>query len=141
MENSFFGKDDFRKCVRELVMPLKEYYFIRRKCTEFYVNDDASVYSRWSPFEGVSVETTIIPTEDGHIRTHIIEADREYIAYDCGFSLWEEDGDVLGNGEKVLIKTFPNLNLYDPRPLNIKAIKYRIPIGKTKIETKVIYPE
>ncbi len=117
------------------------YYFIRRKCTEFYVNDDAIVYSKWSPFKGVSVETTIIPTEDGHKRTHTIESDREYIAYDCGFSLWENSGDVLGDGEKVLIKTFPNLNLYDPRSLNIKAIKYRIPKGKSKIESKIIYPE
>ena len=117
------------------------YYFIRRKCNEFYVNDDASVYSKWSPFEGVSVETTVVPTEYGHIRTHTIEADREYVAYDCGFSLWEESGEVLGNGEKVLINTFPNLNLYDPRCLNIKAVKYTIPKGKSKIETMIIYPE
>ena len=118
------------------------YYFIRRNCTEFCVNDDASVYSKWSPFDGVTVETLIIPTEDGHIRRHTIESDGEYIAYDSTFQLPGEDGEVKSDkGEAEIIHTCPNLNLYDPRRLNMKAIKYTIPKGKSQFETKVIYPK
>lgn len=124
-----------------LMFECKGHYFIRRKCSSFCVNKDASVYSKWSPFAGVTVETLIIPTEYGHIRKHTVLSEGEYTAYDCGFALWEDSGDIQGGGEKILLKTLPNLNLYDPRCLLMKAIKYIIPKGKTKIETKVIYPE
>ncbi len=124
-----------------LAFECKGHYFIRRKCIDYRVNDDASVYSKWSPFDGVTVETLIIPTEYGHIRKHTIESDGEYVAYDCGFQAKGDCGDVEGNGEKVLIETNPNLNLYDPHMLNMKAVKYRIPQGITTLETKVIYPE
>lgn len=124
-----------------LMFEHKGHYFVRRNCIEFYLNDDASVYSKWSPFDGVTVETLIIPTATGHIRRHTVVADDEYIAYDCGFQAFEDSGDVKGDGEKVSIKTLPNLNLYDPRCLGMKAIKYRINKGETKLETEVIYPE
>lgn len=118
------------------------YYFIRRDCMEYKVNDDASVYSKWSPFDGVTVETLVIPTDDGHIRRHTIESDGEYIAYDCGFGLFEDSGDVISEtGEKEEILTCPNLNLYDPRRLHMKAVKYIIPKGKSQFETRVIYPK
>ena len=116
-------------------------WFIRRNCTEFCVNDDASVYSKWSPFDGVTVETLIIPTEDGHIRRHTIESDGEYIAYDCGFGLSEDSGDVISEkGEKEEICTCPNLNLYDPHRLNMKAVRYTIPKGESQFETHIVYP-
>lgn len=124
-----------------LMFENKGYYFIRRKCSEFCVNDDASVYSKWSPFDTVTVETLIIPTEYGHLRRHTVMSDGEYIAYDCGFQTLDDSGDIEGNGEKVSIKTLPNLNLYDPRCQSMKAIKYIISKGETKLETKVIYPE
>ena len=124
-----------------LMFEHRGYYFVRRECSEFCVNDDATVYSKWSPFDGVTVETLIIPTEDGHIRKHSIDSDAEYTAYDCGFQLFEDNGDIEGTGEKVELWTCPNLNLYDPRRLRMKTIKYTIPKGKSKIETKVIYPK
>ena len=113
----------------------------RNECSEFRVNDDATVYSKWSPFEGVTVTTLIIPTKDGHIRKHSIESDGEYIAYDCGFQTLNDDGDVSGEkGEKEMILVNPNLNLYDPHLQNMKCVKYRVPKGKSEFETKVIYP-
>ncbi len=124
-----------------LVFEHKGQYFIRRKCIEYKVNNDASVYSKWAPFEGITVETLIVPTGDGHIRKHKIEANNEYVAYDCGFQLEEESGDVIGNGESVVITTAPNLNLYNPRPLKMKAVKYIVKKGITEIETKVVYPK
>ncbi len=116
------------------------YCFPRRKCIEYKVNDDASLYSKWSPFEGVIVETTVIPTKDGHIRKHSIESDGEYIAYDFSFATEQGKGDVSGNGEMVEEETMPNLNLYTSKPLKMKGIKYTIPKGKSEFETKVIYP-
>ena len=113
----------------------------RNECSEFRVNDDATVYSKWSPFEGVTVTTLIIPTEDGHIRKHTIDSDGEYIAYDCGFQTLSDDGDVSGEkGEKEVILVNPNLNLYEPHLLNMKCVKYTIPKGKSEFETKVVYP-
>lgn len=124
-----------------LVFECKGQYFIRRKCIDYRVNDDASVYSKWSPFDGVTVETLIIPTEYGHIRKHTVVSDDEYTAYDCGFQAFGNCGDVNGNGEKILIETMPNLNLYDPRVLKMKAVKYTIPKGTVQLETKVVYPK
>ncbi len=123
-----------------LAFECKGHYFIRRKCMDYRVNDDASVYSKWSPFEGVTVETLIIPTEYGHIRKHTVVSDNEYFAYDCGFQAFDDCGDVDGNGEKILIETMPNLNLYDPRVLKMKSVKYKIPKGTVHLETKVVYP-
>ena len=117
------------------------YYFIRRSCMEYKINDDASVYSKWSPFEGVTVETRIIPTDEGHIRRHKIQSDGEYTAYDCGFQLYGDGGEVDGNGEKVAVNTWPNLNLYNPRRLTMKAVKYTVPKGISEFETKIVYPE
>lgn len=60
-------------------------YYVRRKCLEFSVEKD-QVYSRWSPVEGIEVETWLFPAEDGHRRKHRIVSSLECIAYDCGFS-------------------------------------------------------
>lgn len=125
-----------------LMFEHRGYYFIRRECSEFRINDDASVYSKWSPFDGVTVETLIIPTDAGHIRKHTIESDAEYTAYDCGFELSADSGDVIGEkGEREEIWTCPNLNLYDPRRLHMKAVRYTVPKGRSEFETKVVYPK
>ena len=125
-----------------LMFEHRGYYFVRRDYEKYAINDDMSVYSKWSPFEGVTVETLIIPTDDGHIRRHIIESDGEYTAYDCGFQCSDDGGDVQSSqGEKIVIATGTNLNLYNPRRLNMKAVKYTVPKGKSQFETRVVYPE
>lgn len=118
------------------------HYFTRNECIDFHVNDDATVFSKWSPFEGVTVSTLIIPTDEGHIRKHTIESDGEYVAYDCGFQTAGKDGDVIGeNGEQMALVINPNLNLYEPHILNMKTVKYIVPQGKSEFVTRIVYPQ
>lgn len=114
--------------------------YVRRKCIEHRVDDDGSIYSRWSPIEGVSVETVVIPTEDGCIRKHTVLSDKEYVAYDCSFSTCDQTDEVLGRGELVIINSAPNTNLMNPET-RMKAMKYLIPVGETSLVTEFIYPK
>lgn len=114
--------------------------YVRRNCDESMINNDGSVYSKWSPIDGVLVETLIVPTESGHIRKHTVVTDEEYTAYECSFSSEEEKGEIIGGGETVTIKCNPNTNLIFPET-KMKAIKYVFPAGKTIVTTEVIYPE
>lgn len=64
--------------------------FVRRKCLEVQLREeDHSIWSKWQPFPGVTVETTLTPKGQGHIRTHIIHAEEAYgcRVFECGFSL------------------------------------------------------
>lgn len=115
-------------------------FFVRRECGKFSLNEDGTIYSKWSPVRGISVETSLIPTEDGHIRKHIINSDIECMAYDCGFAVpHDAEYDIEGSGEVVLIDCEPNTNLINPYT-KMKAIRYKIPIGLSMFETKFFYP-
>lgn len=114
-------------------------------------------WSRWSPYPGIMVETTIIPDKDGHRRIHTITSDIECTAYDCGYSVACRDEDMLstrtdgsmakawnvfssctvtGGGEGVILGSSPNTNvLY--RKTVIPAEKYIIKKGTTRIETRI----
>lgn len=123
-----------------LVFDVDGYSFVRRECSEFSLNEDGTIHSKWSPTMGITVETLLIPTADGHIRKHIVNSDIECMAYDCGFAVSEgEDYDIEGAGEVVTIQCAPNTNLLNPYS-EMKAVKYKISAGVTEIETKVIYP-
>ena len=114
--------------------------YVRRKCIEYRINDDKSVYSKWSPCRGITVETTVIPTDDGHIRKHIIESDRDIVAYDCAFATPEKDaGKITGEGELETIQGI-NTNLMKAETYT-KAVKYDIKAGKTELVTTVVYPD
>ncbi len=113
---------------------------VRNECKEYHVEDDGTVYSKWSPYNGIDVETYIIPTPTGHIRKHIIESTEDVIAYDCAFATPDEDGTISGDGENVVITCVPNTNLIYSNPTTMKAIKYELKKGKTAIETIVDYP-
>lgn len=113
--------------------------YVRRRCNESVINDDGSVYSKWSPIDGVSVETLIIPTESGHIIKHTVYVNEEYTAYDCSFASEVEAGKIIGEGEVMTIKCSPNTNLIFLETY-MKAIKYVFPEGKTSVTTEVVYP-
>lgn len=85
--------------------------FVRRKCRNFEVMQDGQIVSSLSPCDGIEVETTIIPTDNGHVRKHRIECGQDCTAYDCGFSIPFDGDDVSGNGEVFNIKCTPNTNL------------------------------
>lgn len=114
--------------------------YVRRKCDEYKIEEDGTVYSKWSPNKGVVVETKVIPKDNGHIRKHSIISNTECIAYDCAFATpSQNEDDISGIGEKIVFPCNPNTNLINPRT-QMKAIKYEIPKGKITIETIVDYP-
>ena len=113
--------------------------FVRRNCSEFEIKENGEIRSVWSPYKGVTVETLIIPTADGHKRIHTVECDEECVAYDCGFATPDGGGEVAG-GEEMIFGTHPNSNIQNPTT-KIKAVKYIFPKGKTKVETTVVYPK
>jgi len=114
--------------------------YVRRKCLDYNIREDGTVYSKWSPSKGIEVETEIVPKDGGHIRKHIVVCEEETIAYDCAFSTpGQDEGSIYGNGEKMFIKCIPNTNLIHPNT-NMQAVKYVFPKGKTIVETVVDYP-
>ncbi len=124
-----------------LAFEIDGYIFCRRKSTEHRVNQDGSVYSLWSPFNGITVETLLIPTENGHIRRRTVTTEYDCVAYDCGFATPSgSGGEVIGYGEGVTVICEPNSNLIYTKT-EIKAVKYTIKKGTTKLETKVVYPD
>lgn len=67
------------------------YFFVKNTIEKDYRIDKTGLHIRWSPIEGIHVETTIEPTADGHIRTHRITSAVECTAYDCGFAVSTDD--------------------------------------------------
>lgn len=130
-------------------------YYVRRKCLEFKISEN-EVYSKWSPVEGITVETTIKPSENGHTRVHKITSSVSCMAYDCGFAyprreinqleategkaIVKDDngyGAIYSNsGTGKIIQCVPNTNLIFPNTY-IPAIQLNIPPGETTIETRV----
>ena len=134
------------------------YVYVRRICDKFHISEH-EVVSKWTPCEGISVETIIIPNEKGHIRKHIIESNRDCTAYDCGFAVEIDvpgekllaDGTfalvrnfyseckvsaINGNGKGEVIVADPNTNLLHPMT-RIPAICYQIRKGKNELVTEV----
>lgn len=79
-----------------LVFEINNMLHVRRRCIEYRITGE-QVWAKWSPVEGITVETAIIPCNGGHIRKHKIEnrlmglVNGECVpltckAYDCGFA-------------------------------------------------------
>ncbi|MCR5108112.1 MAG: DUF2264 domain-containing protein [Lachnospiraceae bacterium] len=140
-----------------LAFKIDGYIYVRRICKEGKILKDG-VYSKWSPYKGISVVTNILPNEKGHIRIHEIESDIECEAYDCGFCVKKEEGitisekkigyarvsnsfsfcEVKGdNGcEGEVINADPNTNLLWNKTL-IPAVRYSIPKGRSVLNTVI----
>lgn len=141
-----------------LAFVINGYVYVRRICDSFKVTGQ-EVSSVWTPYEGIRVETAVIPTEDGHIRKHIIESNRECEAYDCGFAVEiDVEGEKQtelehaasvenycssctvssqdGSGEGYIIMADPNTNLLHPMT-RIPSVHYTIPKGRMEIITEV----
>lgn len=142
-----------------LAFYINGYVYTRRICDAFKISE-TEVYSRWTPYEGIQVETYIIPTEEGHIRKHIVTSDRECEAYDCGFAveidvegerqIQDEDAAEVANcycgcrvsakgskGKGVVIFADPNTNLLHPMT-RIPALCYPIHKGQNEFVTEVM---
>ncbi|MGL4736446.1 MAG: DUF2264 domain-containing protein [Cellulosilyticaceae bacterium] len=136
-------------------------YHVRRTCDEVAINEER-IYSKWSPLEGIVVETEIRPWGEGHMRQHTIHADAPIEAVECGFSLpqdeqhpghsqicegnrsavWSPRGysEVrleVGEGKAEIIGCEPNTNVLHLRTI-LPSIRIQIPEGTTVIRTYVV---
>ncbi len=130
--------------------------FVRRHSLRFEVRPD-SLFSLWSPFPGITVETEIRPTPTGHIRRHKIHSEIACTAWDCGFAVPRyapgytaaaEDGaataanaavgcTVRGDGKAEVFNTWANTNLYDPN-CAIPARRYAIHAGDSEWHCEIV---
>lgn len=76
------------------------YVYVRRICEASKITD-TGVWSKWSPYPGITVETTITPDAEGHTRVHKITSEIDCVAYDCGFAVSRGDFRDIGFAEKV----------------------------------------
>lgn len=122
-----------------LAFEVDGFIYVRRTCEEHHTREDGTIYSKWVPIKGISVETELIPTKGGHIRKHTILSDRDCIAYDSSYAYADKyTGSIEGDGENITIACDANTNLMAPRT-KMSAMKYVISEGKTIIETKINY--
>lgn len=141
-----------------LAFVINDMVFVRRNCKEYEVSDN-QIVSKWSPYQGITVETTLIPTEEGHIRRHRIESEIKCIAYDCGYAvetcgegdqaIETEEGAFAkntyssclvqsksGNGKGTFIGCGPNTSLAATMT-RLPAIEYQIIKGNQSVETEI----
>lgn len=141
-----------------LAFEISGHIFVRRMIQSFEIKDHI-ITSVWSPFDGITVETALIPIKNGHIRRHRIESSISCTAYDCGFAVSSRKeqyeraargesayaGNIectcrvtskKGNGAGMIIWGEPNTNLVTQNT-EIPAVKYTIPCGIIEIETQV----
>ncbi len=78
-----------------LAFVIDGYVYVRRICEKSEITE-TGVYSRWSPYPGICVETTLTPTENGHVREHRITSGTACEAYDCGFAVNGGDFEPVG---------------------------------------------
>lgn len=144
-----------------LAFVIDGYVYVRRICIESKINK-TGVYSKWSPYPGIIVETTVTPSETGHTRVHKISSDRECVAFDCGFAVNRGDFHPVGYANQTgenwaqasneyscckieargtcmkgeIITADPNTNLLYTKTA-IPAVKYRITKGEQELTTVV----
>lgn len=138
-----------------LAFVIDDNVFVRKVSLSHEIRADR-VVSKWSPFPGITVTTTVLPTAGGHIRRHEIDSDYPCEAYDCGFAVpnfapgYVESTaagvatarnaavscTVSGSGEGTVIKCDPNVSLYSTN-VCIPAVRYAIPKGHTVLETEI----
>ena len=144
-----------------LAFQIDGYVYVRRICEESKITGQG-VYSRWSPYPGIMVETTITPDEKGHTRVHKITSSIACTAYDCGFAVNRGDVSFVdykeltkgsraeagncyslcavsakeGMGMGEIITAAPNTNLLYPKTA-IPAVRYEIKKGSQELTTTV----
>ncbi|MEG0388379.1 MAG: DUF2264 domain-containing protein [Niameybacter sp.] len=133
--------------------------FVRRKCEEVVIGEK-SIYSKWSPLEGIVVETVLEPCGKGHIRKHTIHSEIECEAFEAGFaipvlgtspmtrtcegaSVRLEHGEAYtsitlrkGEGVAESMQCETSCNIIHPK-VSLPFIKLTIPKGITEIECYV----
>ena len=137
---------------------INDYIYVRRICEDYLVTD-TKVYSKWIPYEGIVVETTITPNSEGHVREHLIHSEMECEAYDCGFAVevdlkneklteegsWSQVSNewshcrvtsLEGAGRGMILPLEPNTNLLHQMAL-IPSVCYSVEKGENQFVTQI----
>ena len=130
--------------------------YVRRHSQRFAVQSGRLI-STWSPCDGITVTTELIPTPEGHLRRHTVHSEVPCEAWDCGFAVAKfvpgEGRSVQGDaaeahnarqscavqgagGTGEIIEAWPNTSLYAPNTV-IPTVRYPIPAGDCTLETAV----
>lgn len=141
-----------------LAFEKEDMYYVRRRCEKVEVRED-SIYSKWSPMSGISVETRLQPCGKGHVRTHTIFSEYDINAVECGFSIPDHNygkeyekqvGEACveneygtskiqvleGEGLGHIMDCEPNTNLIYPKTI-LPYIQFHIKKGTTVIKVYV----
>ncbi len=127
---------------------------VRKECIATRIENNV-VWSKWSPAEGIMVETTLTPTARGHKRKHVVTVQRDCMAYDCGFSIDAEHVEseiteervtaqnpkavssvASAQGEPMLIDAEPNTNMKYPFTV-LPAIRHTLTPGSYVLESEI----
>lgn len=137
-----------------LVFEVNDHFYVRYNVSNAEILGNSMV-SQWSPLDGITVETKITFTNNGHTREHTVNSNVACKAYDCGFAVSTSEeayGEavtdnmaristsksiccVSGSQGKVIAAS-PNTNIVNPTA-SIPAVVYDIPQGISYITTQV----
>ncbi|EML5755757.1 DUF2264 domain-containing protein [Citrobacter freundii] len=127
------------------------YYRGRRQCDEVRV-DENFIWSRWSPWHDVMIETWLVPFGEWHLRLHRINSARTLQTVEGGFAVMKaeprlcECGCLLAacNGTSVIVDlspsivrqpdsvvTPPNSSIMFPECASIPVLTSEIPQGES----------
>ncbi|MFK0386516.1 DUF2264 domain-containing protein [Agrobacterium sp. NPDC090273] len=127
-----------------------------REANETAVLAQTNLRSTWRPYSDVSVETTLVPSGDWHIRLHRIVSERPLWVTEGGFAIERNDGDrdplVEATGratadcgsdlsaivdlgstverQGVALKALPNTNLIHAKT-TVPQLRGKIPAGES----------
>ncbi len=143
-----------------LAFVMDDYVFVKRRTLDFSIHG-ATLEITWTPLEGITVKTTVEPTEHGHRRIHEITSRYACQAYDCGFAVASdsvrecvkteeenmaevrnEDGfcavkAVETPGKGCVLDAIPNSNVLRTKTA-IPMVGYQIPEGTSRFVTEII---
>jgi len=73
------------------------YYRGRRECTEVSIDENA-IFSRWSPWQDVHIDTWLVPFGAWHIRLHRVNSARTLQAVEGGFAVMKTQPQLTARG-------------------------------------------
>lgn len=133
-----------------LALAEEDHYFRAKDLDTAYEIREDRVIHQWFPWSNVSIKSTILPLENGHVRIHEIETERELSAYEGGFSSPAADAEqscellsavvkaqngissvegIYGYKEAGVVKTEANTNLFYPTAV-LPYVKTTLAPGK-----------
>ena len=128
-----------------------DYYRGRRECEAVRV-DENYLYSRWSPWHDVHIDTWQVPFGEWHLRLHRINSARALQTAEGGFAVMKTEHQIrergcylaAGNGSSVIVDlspaitrlpdsivTPPNSSIMFPECAAIPLLKTDIPRGES----------